>query len=172
MPQWVISNGPLELNCGLRIFDCEFETTLTSAFSTERPSRPLMRSSFMLKVNSDATGGTIMWPSSSNIFQTECDEPAVTTTTSASILPVLVFSWNLESVYCNFSTPHCILTCTPRRRASFQKQSIIVCDESVTGNIRPSASRLISTPRLRNQSIVFEGLNFVKGPSNCFSPRG
>ena len=49
---------------------------------------------------------------------------------------------------------------------------MIVCEESVVGNIRPSLSVLSFTPRAANQATVSAAENLCTGLINSFSPRG
>src|SRR5260370_1010957 len=51
-------------------------------------------------------------------------------------------------------TSDCVLISTPRWFTSLIRQAMIVCDESVTGNIRPASSVFSSTPRSANQLLV------------------
>jgi hypothetical protein len=105
-------------------------------------------------VNNDGTGSTIECPkflSISHIF---------------GLLPVVMMSleqlnwaW-LVSTFQVFSVLKIDWTLCPVKisilyfLASDKKQSMMVCDESDTGNIRPSSSILSSTPRFSNHSMV------------------
>ena len=60
---------------------------------------------------------------------------------------------------------------TPAVLASFSRQSIMVREESVTGNMRPSGSVLRRTPRASNQAIVSAGENRCSGEMRARSPR-
>jgi hypothetical protein len=61
---------------------------------------------------------------------------------------------------------------TPAFCAAFSRQSTIVCAESVTGNIRPSASIFKVTPRAANHATVSRAENFWNGESSAWPPRG
>ncbi len=60
----------------------------------------------------------------------------------------------------------------PECAAARMRQSTIVAESSVTGNIRPSFSVLSSTPRPSNQATVSAGPKPVKGPMSSREPRG
>ena len=59
----------------------------------------------------------------------------------------------------------------PAALAALTRQSIIVCDELLSGNIRPSHSALSLTPRFLNQATVSVAPNRCNGPINSRSPR-
>ncbi len=52
------------------------------------------------------------------------------------------------------------------------RQSTIVDESSVTGNIRPSFSVFSSTPRCANQATVSVGPNLWKAPISSRDPLG
>ena len=52
------------------------------------------------------------------------------------------------------STPQFVINFTPAWRAAPSRQSMMVCDESVTGNIRPSLSVFSFTPWAANHATV------------------
>ena len=52
------------------------------------------------------------------------------------------------------STPQFNRNFTPAAFAAFIRQSMMVCDESLTGNIRPSLSVFNFTPRDSNHATV------------------
>ena len=70
------------------------------------------------------------------------------------------------------STPQFNRSFTPALVAAFIRQSMIVCEELVVGNIRPSLSVFSFTPRATNQSTVSRAENFWNGASSARSPRG
>ena len=61
---------------------------------------------------------------------------------------------------------------TPARAAADIRQSTIVAESSVVGNMRPSSSVFVATPREANHSIVSRGWKRWKAPSSSRPPRG
>ena len=61
---------------------------------------------------------------------------------------------------------------TPAREAADIRQSTIVPESSVVGNMRPSSSVFVATPRLPNHSIVSRGWKRWKAPRSSRPPRG
>ena len=51
-------------------------------------------------------------------------------------------------------TPQFTRSLTPAAAAASSRQSMMVCDESVAGNLRPSASVFSGTPRAVNHATV------------------
>ena len=69
-------------------------------------------------------------------------------------------------------TPSAVTTRTPAAAAAASRQSAMVAESSVTGNIRPSGSTLVATPRAANQSTVSRGCQRWKAPRSSRPPRG
>ena len=61
---------------------------------------------------------------------------------------------------------------TPVRAAADMRQSTMVAESSVVGNMRPSSSVFVATPRVPNHSIVSRGWKRWKAPSSSRPPRG
>ena len=118
-----------------------------------------MRSSLILNVNKEGTGGIILCPAFFNCSQTPLDDPVATINLSAiSVSPEVVETFHPPSSVCeNDLTPEDFLISTLALSAISIKQSAIVDEESVIGNTRLSPSILSSTPRSANHSMVSPG---------------
>ena len=166
-PQWVTSSGPSvrSLVPGSEASTC----------STETPEMSASRGSLMLNVKSEGTGGMMVWPKDSAIASPpEALLPPVamirpwqsrgSPAPSVSFRPSAVRSTERTAVWTRMSTP--------ARRAAPSRQSAIVAESSVMGNMRPSASVFVATPRAANQATVSRGWKRWKAPSSSRPPRG
>ena len=123
------------------------------------------------RVNSEGTGGTNVCPNpTANCPATVARQPPVASNSRSpnSVSPLLRVNLNRPSaVLPAVSTPQCGRKTTPAAPAADNKQSTIVCAESVAGNIRPSASVFKTTPRAANQATVSRAENWWNGPSRA-----
>ena len=148
---------------------------VTVALSTEIPDRSVRRGSVMWKVKRDGTGGTIEWPKDSAMARPPEDllPPVATMTRSnSSIDPVPSVRRNVSASLMIERTAVDRRIVTPERAAADIRQSTIVAESSVTGNIRPSSSVFVATPRPANHSIVSRGWKRWKAPRSSRPPRG
>jgi hypothetical protein len=61
---------------------------------------------------------------------------------------------------------------TPALLAPSMRQSTMLAESSVTGNILPSLSVFVATPRSLNQATVSAGPKRWRGPIISLEPRG
>src|SRR5690606_7723084 len=108
----------------------------------------------MLNVNNDGTGLEMVCPKSSKIFQIFGLLPVAIKTFLDVKTPSVVSISNESDFFLMDFTEWFINTSTLCFLTSFKKQSTIVCEESVIGNMRPSSSIFKGTPRFSNQSMV------------------
>ena len=91
---------------------------------------------------------------------------------SAAFAIAAQFGHTIEPPVPSLFTPQFVRMTTPAFCAAPIRQSTIVCELSVTGNIRPSASVFSFTPRASNHSPVSRGCQRLNAPSSSRAPRG
>ena len=166
-PAWVTRTGPSVFSFVPRAVTC--------AFSTETPARSDRRGSMMWKVKSEGTGGTTVCPKDSAMASPpEALLPPVATMTrsKASVEPLPRVRRKDSASLMIVRTGVETRMVTPARAAADIRQSTIVPESSVVGNIRPSSSVFVATPRLPNHSMVSLGWKRWKAPRSSRPPRG
>ena len=150
--------------------------TVAAASGTLSPERPMSLGSSLWKVNSDGTSGSIVWPNDSAIANpAEARLPPVARSrrSQRTSEPSVSVSQNDPGPADSARrSPLVVITRTPADSAARRRQSTIVAESSVTGNMRPSSSTLVSTPRAANQATVSRACQRWKAPSSSRPPRG
>ena len=128
-----------------------------------------------LKENRDGARGSTVWPRASMaVVRGEAlSEPEVMQSLSAVVCEASPkVSWKVFSERVISFTAMPVRRVTPASLAAFMKQSMMVWELSVSGNIRPSGSVLRVTPRWANQAMVSCGWKRWKAPRSSREPRG
>ena len=97
---------------------------------------------------------------------------AMMTRSKLSVAPLPRVSWKESASLMMERTGVEVRTVTPARATADIRQSTIVPESSVVGNMRPSSSVFVATPREPNHSIVSRGWKRWKAPSSSRPPRG
>ena len=147
----------------------------TDTGSATTPINFVIDSSGILKVNKEGTGSSILCSSSRSQLKPSVRglPPVATTTLSTSLVSPFLkprikpFLLSFKVLIADF-----VLIPIPKLCTSFIKHSMIVWEESLTGNMRPSDSVFSSTPRSLNQEIVSVGENIPNAFLSGFSPLG
>ena len=167
-PQCVTSSEPRSLS--------GVSGTVTSTGFMVSPARDRSHGAGMLNVKRDGTGSSTECPSeAANSPPLPDPQPPVASSRASQASGEPSERDRLNPPPVTRSTDR---TSVPVRRitlcslASRRRHSITVCEESVTGNMRPSLSVFSFTPCASNQALVSAGPNRVNAPMSARSPRG
>ncbi len=147
----------------------------TETGSATTPINLVIGSFGILNVNKEGTGSSILCPSSrSHLKPSGRGLPPVAMTTLSTSLVSPFLKPRIKPFLLSFKVlmADFVLIPIPKSCTSFIRQFMIVSEESVVGNIRPSDSTFNSTPRSLNQEIVSVGENIPNAFLSDFSPRG